>query len=161
MSSVESCLGICTFYQYLNGEQNDDHPPIPDPPNNSFKAQDPLAFLGFQWGWCLDYGSQRKSWTSWASQKNNQNITTALPRGGVKNVIYNFGCVKMQVLENGENWTYRSDVPPSHKTGVKNVSYIFDPCVCLFGLPPLLSESPEVGQDLFQGGGVKKNNILT
>ena len=35
--------------------------------------------------------------------KQGVNTTTTLPPGGgVKNVIYNFGCVNMQVLENGE-----------------------------------------------------------
>ena len=39
------------------------------------------------------------------TQENTKTTILSLlpyPRGGVKNVIYNFGCVKMQVLENGE-----------------------------------------------------------
>ena len=36
------------------------------------------------------------------SEKQSEHHYCLTP-GGVKNVIYNFGCVKMQVLENGEN----------------------------------------------------------
>ena len=36
------------------------------------------------------------------AKKNTCTIYHYLTPGGVKNVIYNFGCVKMQVLENGE-----------------------------------------------------------
>ena len=38
-----------------------------------------------------------------SSSPDTPRITTPLPPGGVKNVTYNFGCVKMRVLENGEN----------------------------------------------------------
>ena len=59
------------------------------------------------------------------------------PWGGVKNVTYNYGCVKMQVLETVifvDFWTYRSNIPASDNTGVKIVSCIFDPHLCLLSL---------------------------
>ena len=62
-------------------------------------------------------------------------ITTPSPPGGVKHVAYNFGCVKMQVLENLIfEHNYRSKIPPSDKTVVKIVSYMFDPDVFLLSL---------------------------